>query len=365
MSDKANLSDVFSARQARRFAALNIARSAVLRYPAAMLDRADSQAIPAIAPLPTAALPAWARAKKPPETEAEAAFLAGAALARLDVLVRENPPWAGAWRQRLALAAAAASVGHAGRGEDFSALRDAFHLSRSAGRQSVTGGDPGPAGRRLLARRALARPSGQWRAAVATAAEALQWASDPGLPAAIAAAAACADGRRAAPFATARAHQLALHALAPATGRAGGGEGALIAAWLADAALARKLNWPFALPLLAASLPSPGRRVAEPAGEGADAGPILFAYARAATRAHDLAAELARAARRLEQAAPKLRAKGAAAALQGLLEEDSLSAATKLPGLSERGARRLFERLVALQAVRELTGRPTFRLYGL
>ena len=48
-----------------------------------------------------------------------------------------------------------------------------------------------------------------------------------------------------------------------------------------------------------------------------------------------------------------------------MLEEDSLSAATKLPGLSERGARRLFERLVALQAVRELTGRPTFRLYGL
>jgi hypothetical protein len=33
--------------------------------------------------------------------------------------------------------------------------------------------------------------------------------------------------------------------------------------------------------------------------------------------------------------------------------------------MSERGARRLFDRLVALGAVRELTGRATFRLNGL
>ena len=55
----------------------------------------------------------------------------------------------------------------------------------------------------------------------------------------------------------------------------------------------------------------------------------------------------------------------AAAALQALLDEDSLAAATRIAGLSERGARRLFERLAALGAIRELTGRATFRLYGL
>ena len=85
----------------------------------------------------------------------------------------------------------------------------------------------------------------------------------------------------------------------------------------------------------------------------------------AAAEAANLAADLARRAGRLAEAAPKLRAKGAGAALQALLDEDSLSAASQIPGRSERGARRLFERLVALEALRELTGRATFRLYGL
>src|SRR5271170_3742616 len=122
-----------------------------------MLARPDSSAIPGALTASAPPFPAWERAKNPPETEAEAGFLAGAALARLDAIVHENPPWAGAWRQRLALAAATASVRRAGRSEDEAALRDALHLTRS-------GADPGPAGRRLLAWRALAAGSvGQWR----------------------------------------------------------------------------------------------------------------------------------------------------------------------------------------------------------
>ena len=96
---------------------------------------------------------------------AEAAFLAGAALCRLDAVVRENPPWAGVFRRRLALAAAAASVRRAGRAEDEARLRDALHLRRP-------GDDAGPAGRRLMAWRALtARSAGLWPQSVEAAAE--------------------------------------------------------------------------------------------------------------------------------------------------------------------------------------------------
>jgi len=132
-----------------------------------MLARGDSQAIqsfPAASPPP---FPAWARAVNAPETEAETAFLAGAALARLDAIVRQNPPWAGVFRRRLALSAAAASARRAGRTEDEAALRDAFHLTRP-------GADPGPAGQRLLAWRELsARSAGQWRQSFEVAAEVL------------------------------------------------------------------------------------------------------------------------------------------------------------------------------------------------
>jgi Protein of unknown function (DUF1403) len=144
------------------------------------------------------------------------------------------------------------------------------------------------------------------------------------------------------------------------------GEGEALAAWLADAVLAERLNWPFALPMLAAQLRSPRARPAmSDLADGAETTRVLFAYAQAAAQACDRSAELGRRAQKLFQAAPKLRAKGAGAALRALLDDDSLSATAKIDGLSERGARRLYDRLVALGAIRELTGRATFRLYGL
>ena len=48
-----------------------------------------------------------------------------------------------------------------------------------------------------------------------------------------------------------------------------------------------------------------------------------------------------------------------------LLNDDAVPGTLQTKTLSRWGARRLFERLHALGAVRELTGRPAFRLYGL
>jgi hypothetical protein len=74
-----------------------------------------------------------------------AAFRAGAALAMLDLRMRADVPFAGVWRRRLALKAAAATARIARRGEDEATLRDAFLLRHG-------GDDPGPAGRMLVAR---------------------------------------------------------------------------------------------------------------------------------------------------------------------------------------------------------------------
>jgi hypothetical protein len=74
------------------------------------------------------------------------------------------------------------------------------------------------------------------------------------------------------------------------------------------------------------------------------------------------AADLARRAAHLKSVAPKLRAKGAGEAVGIFLTRDAVSPAA-LP-LPDRAARRLCDRLVDLGAVRELTGRDTFRLYG-
>jgi len=59
-----------------------------------------------------------------------------------------------------------------------------------------------------------------------------------------------------------------------------------------------------------------------------------------------------------------LRAKGAEKAVEMFLAQDALTPGA-LSFMSDRAARRLCDRLVELSAVRELTGRDTFRLYGL
>ena len=241
-------------------------------------------------------------------------------------------------------------------------MRDAFHLTRP-------GADPGPAGRRLIAWRALsARSAGMWRQSFEIAAEVLGVKRDEALQEAVDAAEAGASGGRPAPFAAAEAAATTLRILRSALPTLGS-DAELVALWLADAVLAQLLKWPFALPLLAAHLFPGSARRAGPGAAAVDENWVCaccLAYARAAAHACDLSADLERQAKKLHAVAPQLRAKGAGAALQALLDDNSLSAATKIgTQMSERGARRLFDRLVALGAIRELTGLSTFRLYGL
>ena len=110
-------------------------------------------------PLLEQAFPSWAR---PPTTgdvgagaSGDAAFFAGAGLALLDQILRLEPPFAGALRQRLALRAATACAGLARHREDSSALRDAEHLSPNAGADAPTS----PAGRIHRLWRGFAAPS--------------------------------------------------------------------------------------------------------------------------------------------------------------------------------------------------------------
>ncbi len=336
-------------------------------------SRHQAPALGAVTAAQAIALPGWLRravldaqslgAKEPgPNALEDIAIAAGAAIGALDAVVRRQERWAGAWRQRQALAAAAVTTRQAGRVEDVAALRDAVLLTRP-------GDDVGPAGRMLLAwRRLAARP----------VEELLTEASIAGVLAALGLA---RDDETAADLAD------ELRQLAASEGAVGTLVGAIavaerrglprtVGAWFADTLLAQRLGWTHAVPLLGAEVNAggPGRPrrsgiaiVASVEDDNARAKNLLAAQARAALRAIDLSVELGRRADRLLVVAPKLRAKAADTIVERLLNEDAFAASRgdKKTGMSDRGLRRLFDRLVELGAVRELSGRTTFRIYGI
>ncbi len=301
--------------------------------------------------------PVWARpgGNLREISEAEALFFAGAALSALDSVAKTEPPWAGAWRARLALkSAAAVAQTLLNRREDEAALRDAIALAKP-------GQDLGPAGKAYSAFRTLSGPGEPFHPArLAAVAADLQAPLDLDRAGALAAALKEAVVRgRPAPLAAAAAAEAVITIRVDAEP---------LALWVADAALARILGWPVPVPLLAGELFSgkssgDGRRPRP--GEAGWGKLVALGLARASLGALDLAQDFSRRAARLADAAPKLRAKGKGKALDALLADDAVSAAAPIVGLSDRARRRLFERLVVLGAARELTGRPTFRLYGL
>jgi hypothetical protein len=297
-----------------------------------------------------APLPGWL-GRDAPLSEADAAFRAGAALALLDARVRAEVPFAGVWRRRLALKAAAASAHMLRRGEDEAMLRDAFYLRRGTD-------DPGPAGRMLMAWRGLDCSAPLHEHIVTHVAGLFGLRVDDALKTAIAGVHEI-RAQEAAPFAAALAASLVI---------AQRGDAELFALWLADAVLAARLNWPRPLPFLAAALLHRALRTQGRRPHPSDATwpqNCCVAYAVAAAQACDLFSALHGNAQKLFAITARSRARGAKAVVEKLLDEDAVPASERIGAMSDRGVRRLFERLREFGGVRELTGRATFRLYGL
>jgi hypothetical protein len=283
-------------------------------------------------------MPAWITSRWAESSE-DVAFASGAALAHLHgVLERPDVPGT-LLRARLAVGAAEACVRFAGRPERVADLRDSVQFLRP-------GDLAGPAGEICLQwLRAGDRP---------VSVRALQQAL-PTVPAEHVSALFAADKDRVgqgAPLARAAAVLETALAADPRAESA-----ALI---LADAVLARALRWRHVVPLLAAGLKHRDLRCSGAELRGA----CHRAVVTSASEAVRMAADLARRAAHLTAVAPKLRGKRAGEAVALFLSRDAVAPAELTGLMSDRAARRLCDRLVSLGAVRELTGRETFRLYG-
>ena len=294
-------------------------------------------------------LPRWVTASRS-ETPDTVAFSSGAALAMLaGVLGGPGDTLPGALlRDRMALEAAVACLKLEGRDENTSAIRDAVCLARA-------GEALGPAGDMFVAWRRLARinlNNAGWRDRLMKllpdqVAETMQ------------------DSKPQVGSPVAQAAQMLADALEQFPRQ----EAAAL--MLADVTLAGAIGRERVLPLLAAHLTRKDiRAIAD--GQGDPVPYVHRAVIVACDGAIRRAADLSRRAARLRAVAPKLRAKGAAEALALFRSHDAVSPSGMLSpmikgtsfAMTDRAARRLCDRLVDLGAVRELTGRLTFRLYG-
>ena len=276
-------------------------------------------------------IPPWVTSARA-ETLEDGAFLSGAALNHLHVVIASTAVPQALLRDRLALKAAEACVAFSGRPERAAELRDVVHLLRH-------GDLPGPAGETCLAwRRAAER-----RVSI--------WALGRALPT-------LEPGQIATWLDAGKGPSVICAAMVLETVLAKAPRAETEALILADAAMARALGWDYLLPLLAAGL-----KRADLRKRGED---LRLACHRAlvssAVEVARTSADLTRRAAHLKAVAPKLRAKGARDAVEMFLTYEAV-APSALP-LPDRAARRLCDRLVDLGAIHELTGRDTFRLYG-
>lgn len=279
-------------------------------------------------------LPSWVTSSRL-ETPEDVTFMSGAALAHLHlVIANEKVPQTLLW-QRLALRAAERCVTFTGRPERVGELRDAVAFLQPGDRS-------GPAGQVLLSwRRAVERA-----VSVGALARALPEVEADEV-------AVWLDAGQRLPVTQAAAVFEAVERDRPRDHSA-----ALV---LAEASLAQALGWAHIVPLLTLGL------LRGDLGKSGDDLCVTFHRAVVAAVADVTreAAVLMRRAARLKAVAPKLRAKGAGEAVEMFLTRDAVTPSALASLNSDRAARRFCDRLVDLGVVRELTGRDTFRLYGI
>ena len=301
-------------------------------------------------------LPAWVTSQRA-ETLETVTFRSGAALTVLDALVT-NPTHGVPVKllaNRLALTAATATSKLEGRLAREADIRDAYHLT-------PPGEARGPDGDLLAF----------WRDAVRFRLNDREWQAglgsligpDAETDVHIWLNASIARARTHGPLAGCVA---VLGAVLEADDRA-----ERIACLLSDVVLARILNWPSLLPITAQHLTKALLRDLVADGQGGE----LNVQQRLVESIEDtirIACDCSSRAVALQSVAPKLRAKGSEAAVDLFLSEDAVAPASMLSPMiqgtttrtTDRAARRFCDRLVELGIARELTGRSTFRLYGI
>ena len=301
-------------------------------------------------------LPAWVTSERA-ETLETVAFRSGAALTVLDQLVsdqRHGVP-VKLLANRLALKAATATSKLEGRLAREADIRDAYHLT-------AAGEARGPDGDLLAHWRTAARlrlTGREWQTELnGLAVSEFETEIDGWLQSAVARSlthgplAGCVEVMRAVLEVDDRAER--------------------IACLLSDLVLARGLSWTVVLPVTSQHLAKAMLR--DLGGDGQKAELVVQQrLLQSIEETIQLARDLAQRGAALQAIAPKLRAKGSEAAIAVFLSEDAVAPSTMLSPfikattipMTDRAARRFCDRLVELGVARELTGRPTFRLYGI